>query len=88
MRTIYPPYRICAELTQAQREYMERMTGTPLSEEKTFSEVDAGMLKPLLLQSLRVARQENDAALCNILLSLLKNIEDPLRISRELYLTG
>ena len=86
MRAAYPPYRICTELTQSQREYMEQMTGAPLSEDMTFSEVDAAMLNPLLLRSLRMARQANDAALCNILLSLLENLEELLQASTELHL--
>lgn len=86
MHTSYPPYRICTELTQSQREYMEQMTGAPLSEDMTFSEVDAAMLNPLLLRSLRMARQANDAALCNILLSLLENLEELLQASTELHL--
>lgn len=86
MRTVYPPYRVCNELTQGQREAMERMTGAPIPEEMTFSDVSAGMLKPLLFRSLRMARQEDDAALCATLLSLLENLEKLLLASSDIFL--
>lgn len=86
MRAAYPPYRVCNELTPGQREDMERMTGAPIPDEMTFSEVGTDMLKPLLLRSLRTARQEGDAILCTALLSLLENLDKLMLTDSDAFL--
>ncbi|WP_297262513.1 hypothetical protein [uncultured Desulfovibrio sp.] len=75
MRTVYPPYRIYTELSESQREYMEKMTGHPLSPEMRFADITAAQLENLLISALQKARQEGDVKLSIILLSVLENME-------------
>ena len=75
MRTVYPPYRIYTELSESQREYMEKMTGQPLSPEMRFADITAAQLENLLISALQKARQEGDVKLSIILLSVLENME-------------
>lgn len=88
MHGTFPPYSICAELSESRRRNMERLIGRTLTPEMTFGEIDIETLTSLLLRSLRAARQTDDTLFVNILLILLDNLKTLMATCPELDQTA
>lgn len=88
MHATFPPYRISSELTPERYRNLERMLGITLTPEMTFSDITTDMLKPLLLRSLRTARQNKDEPFVNILLILLEHLDTIMATCPELDLNA
>lgn len=88
MHATFPPYRISSELSPERCRNLERMLGITLTPEMPFSDITTDMLKPLLLRSLRTARQNKDEPLVNILLILLEHLDTIMATCPELDLNA